>query len=432
MLLPKVNEPDGDEIFNPLLLRLQSILSEARMAGESVAVLLVHCGGVEKVDSQQGFHAGDQLSNTIENMLRTVALRKLDIVEPLSRDEFVCILKNSPSEGVATLAAHRIKLTFNAPLTLGDRLISADSSVGIAMFPHHGANADFLLQRAKAAQQSALKQSDRFWVHSENDASPINDDSQYETRLRLALLSNSLSIAFQSQQDIRISRIVGAEALLRWDDDILGSVPPSLIVAVAEQAGLMDQLTYWVITSAIRWCAQFVQVAPAFNVSINISPTNLREPDLPRFIDRALRTWGVDGRRIVIEITETAMMVNQEEVNIALDEMKSYGVRLSVDDFGTGYSSMYYLAKLPIDELKIDQMFVRDMLTVPVHAKIVRSLIELAQNLELEVVAEGVESEDIQVALQHLGCDRVQGFHISRPVSGEDLLERLKDDYAKQ
>lgn len=428
---PPTRDPSDTEIFLPLISRLQELLTEARIAGNSVALLLVHCGGVERTDALQGFHAGSLLSGAIEKVLRTEALRKNDIVQSISRNEFACVLRPSPSEGIAILAAHRINSALGAPLMLGDQAIAADSSVGIAMFPEHGDHADALLQRAKAAQHTALKQLDRFWVHAETNAAPAGNQAKYEPRLRLALLHNGLSLAFQPQLELRTGRIVGAEALLRWHDEILGSVPPNRTVAVAEQAGLIDRLTFWVITSAVQWCAQFAQIDPEFTVSVNISPSNLREPDLPMFIDRALRTWGVNGANLVVEITETAILIDQEAANQALNELKSNGVRLSIDDFGTGYSSMYYLAQMPLDELKIDLMFVRDMLTVPVHAKIVRSLIELAQNLELTVVAEGVESQDVLEALQHLSCDRVQGYHIGKPAAAEDLIARLRTQEAR-
>ena len=421
-----MEDPSDRELFNPLISRLQEALIEARVAGERVAVLLVHCGGVERTDSQQGFHAGSLLSSAIENQLLTGALRKKDMAESISRDEFACVLRPAPSEGVAILAAHRINALLGSPLTLGDREIAVDSSIGIAMFPDHGADADMLLQRAKSAQQSALKQAERYWIYSETQTEPAGNQSQYQQRLRLALFQNTLSLAFQPQLDLRSGRIVGAEALLRWQDEVLGNVPPNRTVEVAELAGLMDQLTFWVITSAVQWCARFNQLDPAFTVSVNISPSNLREPDLPQFIDRALRTWGVKGGNLMVEITETAMLIDQAAANVALNELKSHGVRLSIDDFGTGYSSMYYLAQLPLDELKIDLMFVRDMLTAPIHAKIVRSLIELAQNLELTVVAEGVETEEVQAALQHLGCDRVQGYYIGKPGPAADLLARLQ------
>jgi EAL domain-containing protein (putative c-di-GMP-specific phosphodiesterase class I) len=151
----------------------------------------------------------------------------------------------------------------------------------------------------------------------------------------------------------------------------------------------------------------------------------LREADLPFYVDRALRTWSLKGSSLVIEITETAMMVDQAMANEALNHLKTLGLKLSVDDFGTGYSSMYYLAQLPLDELKIDLMFVRSMLEHPQHAKIVRSLVDLAHNLDLRVVAVGVENEPILRALEQLGCDTAQGYHIGKPVPAEDLLPRL-------
>jgi EAL domain-containing protein (putative c-di-GMP-specific phosphodiesterase class I) len=209
-------------------------------------------------------------------------------------------------------------------------------------------------------------------------------------------------------------------------------VPPNIAVQAAESAGLIDQVSLWVVTSAVQHCAEFQKIVPDFSVSINISPSNLRESDLPFYIDRALRTWGVNGRGLVVEITETAMMVDPKKARDALLELKSYGVRLSVDDFGTGYSSIYYLAQLPLDELKIDLMFVKSMLELPHYAKIVRSLIDLAHNLELMVVAEGVENEPIQDALQHLGCDYLQGYHIGRPVPAEDLKARLRAQHDAQ
>ena len=168
----------------------------------------------------------------------------------------------------------------------------------------------------------------------------------------------------------------------------------------------------WVITSAIQACREFQKVIPDFTVSINISPSNLREADLPYYVDRALRTWNVKGESIVIEITETAMMVEQATSHEALRQLKALGVKLSVDDFGTGYSSMQYLAQLPLDELKIDLSFVKGMLDQPQNAKIVRSLIDLAHNLELKVVAEGVESSAILAALDQLGCDHAQGWDV--------------------
>ena len=426
MTIKATPEAVEDDFMNPHVGRLQNTLSEAQVAGDRIALLLVHSTAIDRIDALHGFHAGDTLSGSIANLLRSKALRKHDSIETLSRDEFACILRPVSSEGVAILAAQRVLTLLATPFEFGGNSILADVAVGIAMFPEHGRNAEGLLQRAKQALLSARGHRDRLWMYETQRTSPPIDQLQYETRLRLALDQNSLILHFQPQADLRTGRLAAAEALLRWNDDILGSVPPNITVQVAESSGLIDRLSSWVITSAVQWCAEFQMIDPEFSISVNISPSNLQETDLPYYIDRALRTWGVASRSFTVEITETAMMIDPNIAHEALRELKSHGVRLSIDDFGTGYSSMYYLAQLPLDELKIDLMFVKGMLEVPHYAKIVRSLIELAHNLELTVVAEGVENEPVMRALAHLGCDYAQGYYLGKPTTAEDLMILLR------
>lgn len=419
-------EGEGEEYVNPVVERLQYSLSESERVGEAAGLLLVHAAAIDRIDALHGFHAGDRMSANISHLLTTQALRKRDVVAQLSRDEFACLLRPASSEGIAMLAASRVMTLLGNPMQFGATSIAPDAAIGIAMFPRHAKDAGELLQRAKHALHSARGHRDRVWLYVEpaQSAGEI-DQLEYENRLRLAIEQNRLMLFFQPQADIRTRRIIGAEALLRWDDETLGFVPPSIAVKAAESAGLIDHLTMWVITSAIQSCAAFRRIDPHFHISVNISPSNLREVDLPYYVDRALRTWDVPGENIMIEITESAMMVEQAAAHEALHQLKSHGVQLSVDDFGTGYSSMYYLAQLPLDELKIDLMFVKTMLEAPQNAKIVRSLIDLAHNLELTVVAEGVESEEIIEALAHLGCDIAQGYYIGRPLGVADLTARL-------
>ena len=427
-----VAEVRTQDSLNPLVERLQLSLSEAHHAGEAVGLLLVHAAAIDRIDALHGFHAGDRMSANIAAVLRTQALRKRDLVEPLSRDEFACLLRPASSEGIAMLAANRVMTLLAPPMQFGGNSVAPDAAVGIALFPHQAHNAGELLQRAKHALHSARGHRDRVWMYTESpETANAIDQLEYENRLRVAIEQNGLTLYFQPQLDIRTGRLIGAEALLRWTDDALGFVPPNIAVQAAESAGLIDHLTMWVITSAIQSCVEFQKIDPDFHISINISPSNLREVDLPFFVDRALRTWNVRGSSIVIEITETAMMVEQESSHEALRQLKTHGVRLSIDDFGTGYSSMYYLAQLPLDELKIDIMFVKGMLEAPQNAKIVRSLIDLAHNLELTVVAEGVENAEILAALEHLGCDIAQGYHVGRPVSVADLVARLRHEASR-
>lgn len=412
---------------NPVVERLQSSLDDAHRTGDSIGLLLVHAAAVDRVDALHGFHAGDRMSNSIAQLLSSKALRKRDMVEPLSRDEFACVLRPAPSEGIAMLAANRVMSLLATPMDFSGMAVTPDAAVGIAMFPEQARDAGQLLQRAKHALHAARGLRDRISPYKApaGDKAAI-DQLQYENRLRTAIDQNTLVLHFQPQLDIRTGHIGGAEALLRWDDEVLGDVPASVAVRAAEAAGLMDQLTMWVITSAIQSCHAFQQVQPDFTVSINISPSNLREADLPYYVDRALRTWNVPGSSIVIEITETAMMLEQSTSHEALRQLKALGVKLSVDDFGTGYSSMQYLANLPLDELKIDLSFVAAMLEQPHNAKIVRSLIDLAHNLELKVVAEGVENQNILQALTHLGCDQAQGWDVGMPATAAELLVRLR------
>ena len=395
MDLEAADAAQSDGFLNPLVGRVQSMLAEAQARGENIAMLLVHAAAVDRIDAQHGFNAGDRLSNRIAGVLRSKALRKNDSIEILSRDEFGCIL----------------------------RPVSSD---GIAMFPDHGSDAESLLQRAKYALHTARSHRDRIWIYEMQAEASAIDQSQYAARMRLALDQNNLSLHYMPQASLRSGRLTGAEALLRWTDEVLGVVPPYAAVQAAEVAGLIDRLTQWVITSAVQQCAEYQRIDPEFTVSVNVSPSNLREPDLAIFIDRALRTWDVNSNNLIVEITESAMMNDPNAATEALRELKSQGVRLSIDDFGTGYSSMYYLAQLPLDELKIDMSFVRTMLEVPINAKIVRSLVELAHNLELSVVAEGVESAAIMHALEHLNCDQMQGYHLGKAVPGADLAARLR------
>ncbi|HEY5993740.1 MAG TPA: GGDEF domain-containing phosphodiesterase [Gallionellaceae bacterium] len=420
-----------DNLLEQFAGRLQSILAEAAAKNENVALMMVHAAAIDRTDAREGYRAGNSLSEKIAAILRTKVLRKRDEIEILARDEYICTLPGVPSPEIAMLAAQRVMAFLGAaPLELRQATEYADAAVGIAMFPEHGQDAAALLQHAKHALLAARGRSDRICIY-ENPVGGLADQSQYVARMADAIEHNSLTLHYMPQVSLRTGKITGAEALLRWTDDALGQVAPHEAVQAAESSGLMDRLSQWVITSAVQQCAQFLEIDPDFKVSINLSPSNLHEPDLPLYIDRALRTWGVDGSNVSIEITESAMITNQAAANEILRELKSYGLRLSVDDFGTGYSSMYYLANMPLDELKIDQSFVRSMLEAPNSAKIVRSLIELAHNLELTVVAEGVEKEEIQAALAHLGCDHAQGYHIGAAMPATELVTRLKQQAQK-
>ncbi len=406
--------------------RLREEISRARAADEGVAVLRVRCDAIEKLDLSMGYRAGDELREAIVRRIRADVLRGRDAIGVVSREELVCLVRPVGADGVALLAGQKILKVLAPPLAFGRHAAAPEAAVGIAIFPEHGTDPETLLQRAKAALRAARAGASRCELYRHDLQDADASTLRHVERLRNAIGENLLTLHFQPQADVRSGRIVGAESLLRWHDEVLGQVPPNVAVAAAESSGLIQDLTPWVITAAVQKCAEFQRIDPAFTVSVNVSPSNLHEADLPHHIDRALRTWGVRGKSLVLEVTETAIVRDQKVAMDALRELKKCGVGVSIDDFGTGYSSMYYLVQMPLDELKIDLMFVRGMLESPDHAKIVRSLIELSHNLELTVVAEGVENEAILSALAHLGCDRVQGYHIGKPMPAHELLTRLR------
>src|SRR5919201_3543074 len=421
--LARRDERDGSRL---LLEALQRRIDAVAASSPGVGLLLVHCAAIDRIDALHGLRAGENFSKAIVTNLREHVLRPSDTVEPISRDEFACVLHPVPSEGVAILAAQKILRVLDSTVDLGDFAAAAEPNIGIALFPEHARDTDELLQHAKAALREARGGRERIATYRPDARATQFDESRYAARLRHAIHNNELELHYQPQVNFRDRSIVGAEALLRWKDPQLGAVPPNIAVSVAESAGLINDLTLWVLGAAIQQCATFRALKPDLTVSVNISPSNLQEPDLAAYVGRSLRTWNLAGKGLVLEITETAILNDQKAAIEALDSLKRLGVGVAIDDFGTGYSSMYYLAQMPLDELKIDIMFVRQMLELPTHAKIVRSLIELAHNLELSVVAEGVENEAIWSALDPLGCDRAQGWYIGKPVAAADFTQRLR------
>jgi diguanylate cyclase (GGDEF)-like protein len=396
---------------------------EARAAdGRPLAVLYVDCGVIARIDGVWGFHAGDAVRARIFGRMKSDVLRPRDLLGEVGRDEFACVIDAIDGAGFADLAAQKTLRTLTAPLRSTDTEVYAKPAIGIALYPEHGRSAASLLQHAKVACTAARDTVARIAAYSERQEDPHAALMLHEGRLRAAIESSTLQLAFQPQVRLADRRIVGVESLLRWNDPVLGPVAPGMAIAVADSAGLANEITWWVINNALRHCAEFRAKGLDLRVGVNLTAHNLRERDLPDFVDRALRTWGLPGERLVIEVAETAVIGAGDAIAESFARLKALGVRLAIDDFGTGYSSMNYLATMPFDEMKIDLSFVSDMGRVPQHERIVRSLIHLAHELGLVVVAEGVEDAAVAERLAQLGCDLMQGYFTSAPLDPEGLL----------
>jgi diguanylate cyclase (GGDEF)-like protein len=412
-----------DDLINRLR---QEIALKQKPGGElGVIVLGLEC--LNRIDGIWGYHIGDKLIREVGVCLQE-ALREADVVGHIGRGGFGCILPAITSPAHAILAAHKILRVLERPFELvPEQQIYLMPRLGVALFSDHGREAEVLLRHGNVAMHEAQRSGENFVLYQPELDQVTQMQFELHSDLRKAIQDNELMLYYQPQVSLDSGRVSGVEALLRWNSSKRGFVPPDKIVAIAENTGLISALTMWVVNAALRQSAEFHLKGLDLTMAINFSAHNLREPDLVELFERALETWGVPANRIVIELTESAMMEEHPRALETLDRLKALGVALSMDDFGTGYSAMSRLRNLPLSDLKIDLLFVQNMLTSLPDEKIVRSMVGLAQNLGLQVVAEGVEDKATLDKLRELGCDKVQGYYIGRPLPEADFLKLMAD-----
>lgn len=419
-----------DVIANHLLLTevLRREIGNRRDDGGMLAMLIINLDCVTRTDGALGYQAGDVLLQQIAERLQA-ALHGNDILGCISRDEFGCILSVG-SEGHAILAAHKILRILHNPFTVAGSRIVVNANLGVAYYPGHGMDAEVLMQHANVAMHEARRSKAGFMVYNTTHEQFSQLQLELQASLNSAIQNNELLLHYQPQISLATQEIGGAEALLRWNRGGAEYVSPSDIITVAENTALITPLTAWVFNTALRQHAVFRRAGLDINVSVNFSARNLIEPELPEFVDQALRIWNVPPEKIVVEITESAMIDDEKRSLETLVRLKNVGVKISIDDFGTGYGSMSYLRKFPVDELKIDVSFVKNMMAVAEDERIVRSIIALGHNFDLRVVAEGVEDKATLQRLTELGCDSAQGCGISEAVPEDEFIKiasRLKD-----
>ncbi len=391
--------------------RLEQAARIANREGTPLALLLMDLDGFKAINDAMGHHAGDRVLQHVASCLRG-AVRDADTVARLGGDEFALVLPVTNVEG-ALLAARKVLQEIERPCTVDHHPIVARASVGIACLPQHGTSAETLLQKADVAMYVAKSDGVGVAVYSL--------DRDRHTRRRLTLISQlrqavderQFIVEYQPILNLRTGVTSGVEALVRWNHAQQGRLMPEDFIDLAEQTGLINPLTTIVLDTAIaEWSP--AERAAQVSVAVNLSPRNLRDPDLPLRIADMLAAHGASPSLLALEITENILMSDPGRSMEGLKQLHGMGVRLVVDDFGTGYSSLSYLRRLPVDALKIDRSFVAG-LGAGLDEVIVKSTIDLAHNLGLTVVAEGVESDAVLQRLTALGCDAAQGFHISPP-----------------
>ena len=407
-----------------LLERLQQALS-ATAKGDGVALLMLDLDRFKDINDTFGHQHGDLLLQQVAERL-VQAARAAITVARLGGDEFALLLTVTDKED-ALQTVRTIHTALEAPFTIRGYPLRVEASVGIVLYPQHGLDALTLLRRADMALYMAKRAHNGYAFY---DAA----FDEYSPRrlaligaLRNAIVANELMLYYQPKADARTGIVQGLEALLRWQHPIYDFVPPDQFIPLAEQTGLIGSLTSWVLQTALKQCRHWLRAGIELGISVNLSMWNLREESLPDTIAALLKAYCIAPYLLSIELTESAVMADTQRTLDVLSRLSALGVQISVDDFGTGYSSLFYLKRLPVNELKIDRSFVQHMCDVETDAAIVRSTIELAHSLGLNVVAEGVEDQATMQLLAALGCDTVQGYYLSRPLPPHDLERWLHE-----
>jgi len=407
--------------------RLRQASAYATRYGHSVWLLFLNLDRFKFVNDTLGHRAGDELLKIVADRLRG-AVRETDTIARMSADEFVLLLSERTEEHLSPAIVQRIMDIVAEPIVIEGYEFVMGSSIGIAVCPSDGIEADTLIKHAGIAMYRAKetgRNNFQFFTPAMNEHAM--ERLRIENDLRSALEREEFFLHYQPQVDIATGRVIGMEVLIRWQHPVLGMVPPGRFIELAEETGLIVPIGAWVLRSACHQCVAWQRAGLGpLRVAVNLSPFQFYREDLTQTVKDALAESGLAPQLLELELTESMMMNDIEHAVCILRDLKSIGVHLSIDDFGTGYSSLSYLKRFPIDLLKIDQSFVRDISIDPDDEAIVLSIISLAHSLRLKVIAEGVETEAQLAYLKRHGCDYMQGYHFSRPLPAPEFEQLLR------
>ncbi|MGH8751610.1 MAG: EAL domain-containing protein [Burkholderiales bacterium] len=410
--------------------RLQQALPRAKRNKQLLGLLFLDLDRFKEINDTLGHEIGDKLLQAVSKRLKA-CLREGDTVARLGGDEFTIILEGLNDTEQAATVPQKILDSLALPILIGNHEIYASTSIGITLYPLDDSDIDNLIKHADTAMYHAKEQGrNNYQFYRSDMGADALERMNLSNRLRHALQYEQFLLYYQPQINLKTGKIEGVEALLRWKDTELGLVTPDKFIALAEQTGMIVSIGEWVLRTV---CAQYLEwkkigLTP-LRVAINLSARQFKKGDLYNLIAGALEAYAVPPHELELEITEGLLMENPQNSSAQLSQMKTLGTQIAIDDFGTGYSSLSYLKHFPLDTLKIDQSFVRDIARDPDGAAIVKAMIGLAQNLQLETVAEGVETEEQLTFLRESGCERAQGYLFSRPLPAAEITALLMEKH---
>jgi diguanylate cyclase (GGDEF)-like protein/PAS domain S-box-containing protein len=404
---------------------LSGMLQIARGRREGVAVLILDLDHFKKINDSLGHDSGDRLLQQVVARLRGF-INQDQMLGRLGGDEFILLHRHAPGEQVLMAMIDELTALFAEPFVVEQREMMLTASIGIAVYPNDGKTAAELLRNADSAVFHA-KDSGRNTHSFFTRAMNLDATRRFalEEQLHSALEKNELSLVFQPQYDLQQGEIVGAEALLRWHNTVLGEVSPEEFIAVAEQSSLILPIGRFVLVEAFKMLAQVQRRHPDFRMAINLSPVQFRDYGLTDTLRQLLNDTGVSADHVELEITEGVLLSGSSLVRDTLEGLSRMGISLAMDDFGTGYSSLSYLRSYPFDVIKIDRSFVSDGASRPAEREMINAIVAMSQGLGLKVVAEGVETDEQRDFLQTVGCDYAQGYWFSKPLTAGDFIKLL-------
>ena len=406
--------------------RLEQSIHNAKQERSSFAILIMDLNRFKEVNDTLGHGVGDKLLQQVAKRLIHL-LREVDIVVRLGGDEF-SVLLTSAHEKQAGNIAKKIINGFQDVFLVDDTPLYIGISIGISVYPQHGITSQVLQQRADVAMYVSKRNKTGFEIYDpKHDEYSIGKLSLISD-LRHAINKDQLFMEYQPVINIKSGSVISAEALLRWNHPERGNISPDEIIPIAEQTGLINPITYWIIDTTAKYNKKLKEQGINIKIAINLSVYNLQDSD---FVEKIIDIYdknNISASNFIMEVTESVMMTNPQQSIDILNRLDQLGIEIAVDDFGTGYSSLSYLKLLPLSKLKIDKSFIMDMIDDDNDAMIVRSTIDLAHNLGMEVIAEGIEEKEILELLEVLGCGLGQGYYISRPISGDDFKKWISDN----
>jgi diguanylate cyclase (GGDEF)-like protein/PAS domain S-box-containing protein len=407
--------------------RLNQAIRVAKRYRNTVGVMLLDVDRFKEVNDTLGHHIGDQL--LVQASARLIGcVRETDTVARMGGDEFLAILPEIGSASNAVHVAQKFLEALSTPFKLEEHEVFVSGSVGITMYPNDSQDVHALVKNADTAMYHAKAQGkNNFKFFTEEINTSTVERFKLESRFRRALEKLEFQLNYQPKVDIRSGEVVGMEALLRWYHPDQGHVNPALFIPLAEETGLLSQLSEWALKEACRQNREWQsQGLPPLRVSVNLSARHFHKKDLPDIVGGILEETGLAAQHLMLEITEGTIIEKVEETIQTLKMFKQMGIGVSIDDFGTGYSSLNYLNRFSIDELKIDKSFVSDILNDFDSRKVITAIIALAHNLNLTVVAEGVETREQYEFLKESDCDEIQGYLFSKPLNSEDFRNLIR------